>query len=595
MEFNLIIILVCIAFAGFLIFKELKRSDKSRLISRWIASVLMVACFALIIIPINYLVKKQEPAGVLNLLTAGTALDTIATIKGAKYDLDSTLFPIRKNQKINHIAELAYYLKEHPTVKRINIYGYGLSENELETLRNKQISFYPSNVPSGVISVSWQKKLKAAESLKVQGVYYNGTKEPVKLKLYGMGTSLDSVNVKPHTEFNFSFINRPKQIGKTIFNLIASQGSDTLSVEPVPFEVENKQAINVLILASFPDFEYKFLKKWLYENQYAVALRSQISKNKYSTDFLNMKAVDLNQLNQALLKNMDLVVIDEAELAAIPGSDRSSIYNAVDNGMGLIIRVSNPKPQANAQNFNQYEVPSTIEKPLSLRSSDQLKFSDLSFKQTLFLKSSVNNQALITDETGKILVNSRLSGMGKIITSTFSSTYQWQLAGKQFDYSGFWSLLFAKSLRKKIEIQSFAFVPQFPSVDEKTRLMLSLADSKTPSILIDSVKINPRQNMEMPSEWDGFYWPKNFGWKRLSNNQKTENIYFYKNTDWKSAKSFVKLQHTANFVANESIKAAEGVEIEYLAKESISKWWFFVGFLLAISFLWYEQRFLAKK
>jgi hypothetical protein len=595
MEFNLIIILVCSAFAGFLIFKEFKRNDKPKLIWRLVASILMVACFALIIIPISYSVKKQEPMGVLNLLTAGNASDTIAAIKDTKYDLDSTLFPIRKNQKIEHIVDLAYYLKEHPTIKKINIYGYGLSENELNTLKDKQISFHPANLPSGIISASWQNKLKASESLKVQGVYQNGSNETVKLKLYGMGTGLDSVSVKPNTPFNFSLINKPKQIGKAVFSLIALQGNDTLSVEPVPFEVENKQPINVLILASFPDFEYKFLKKWLYENHYAVAVRSQISKNKYSTDFLNMKAVNINQLNQALLKNMDLVVIDEEELAAIPATDRVSIYNAVDNGMGLIIRVTNPKPQGNAQNFNQYEVLPTVEKPLSLKSSDNLKFSDLSFKQTSFLKSGANYQPLITDETGKVVVNSRLSGMGKILTSTFSSTYQWQLAGKPFDYSSFWSLLFAKSLRKKIENQSFTLVPQFPSVDEKTRLILSLVDNKVPSISIESVKISPRQNMEIPSEWDGLYWPKNFGWQRLSINQKTENIYFYKKTDWKDAKNFIKLENTRNLVANQASQMTIDDEIEFLATETVNKWWFFVGFLLAISFLWYEQRFLVNK
>jgi len=591
MELKWIIILVCIAVAGFLTFKEFKRNDKSRLIWRWVASVLMVACFALLIIPISYSVKKQEPAGVINLLTDGTTLDTIATIKDTKYDLDSTLFPIRKNQKINHIADLAYYLKEHPNIKKINIYGHGLGENELKTLKEKQVSFHPAMVPSGVISASWQNKLKVSESLKVQGIYHNGSNEMVKLKLYGMGTSLDSVSVRPNSQFNFSLINKPKQIGKAVFNLIAIQGNDTISVEPVPFEVENKQPINVLILASFPDFEYKFLKKWLYENQYAVALRSQISKNKYSTDFLNMKTVNVNQLNQALLKNMDLVVIDEEELAAIPASDRSSIYNAVDNGMGLIIRVTNPE----SKNNDQYEVLPNIEKPLSLRSTDNLKFSDLSFKQTLFLKSGVNNQPLITDETGKIVVNSRLSGMGKILTSTFSSTYQWQLAGKQFDYTSFWSLLFAKSLRKKIEAQSFTIIPQFPSVDEKTRVMVSLADGKVPNISIDSVNISPRQNMEIPFEWDGVYWSKKLGWQSISINQKTENIYFYRKTDWKSAKNFIKLNNTTNFAANQPLKTVVDDKIEYLTTESVNKWWFFVGFLLTISFLWYEQRFLANK
>lgn len=558
------------------------------------ATVLMLACFALLIIPISYSVKKKTPAGVLTLLTAGTHLDTIAAIKGAKYDLDSTLFPMRKSQRINHIADLAYYLKGHPTVKTVNIYGYGLSETELKALKDKQISFHPAIRPSGIISASWQKKLKATESLNVQGVYHNSTKETVKLKLYGMGTSLDSVRVKPKAQVQFSFVNRPKQMGRAVYSLIALQGNDTLSVEPVPFEVSIKAPVNVLILASFPDFEYKFLKKWLYENEYAVALRSQISKNKYSTDFLNMKAVNVNQLNQALLKNMDLVVIDEAELAAISANDRASIYNAVANGMGLIIRVANSKPESPSQNFNQYEVLSAIEKPLSLRSSGNLKFSDLSFKQTLFLKSGINEHPLITDETGKILVNSRLSGMGKILTSTFLSTYQWELAGKQYDYGNFWSLLFNKSSRKKIENQSVLLAPQFPSVDEKTRLSLSLADDKVPTIVIDSIKISPRQNMEIPSEWDGIYWAKNFGWHRLAINQTTENIYFYKNSDWKDAKNFIKLAHTRNIVADQASEKVIDDEIEFSEIETISKWWFFVGFLLTISFLWYEQRFLVK-
>ncbi|RZK37522.1 MAG: hypothetical protein EOO90_25000 [Pedobacter sp.] len=591
MEFYLIVILICVAFAVFLTFKEFKRSDKSRLAWRWVASILMVVFFALLIIPIGYSVKKKEPAGVLNLLTVGTDLDTIAAIKETKYDLDSALFPARKNQKINHITDLAYYLKEHPTVKKVNVYGYGLSENELKTLKDKQVFFHPAALPSGIISASWPKKLKASESLKVEGIYHNPTNETVKIKLYGMGTGLDSVNVKANSQFNFSLINQPKQIGKAIFKLIALQGNDTLSVEPVPFEVENKQPINVLILASFPDFEYKFLKKWLYENQYAVALRSQISKNKYSTDFLNMKTVNVNQLNQALLKNMDLVIIDEEELTGVAAADRISIYNAVDNGMGLLIRVANSK----SENSTPYEVLSNIEKPLSLRSSDNIRFSNLSYKQTLFLKSTANNQPLITDETGRIVVNSRLSGMGKILTTTFSSTYQWQLAGKQFDYSNFWSLLFAKSLRKKIESESFTFVPQFPSVDEKTKLMLSLADNKVPAIFIDSINVSPRQNMEFPSEWDGFYWPKNFGWQRLSVNKKIENIYFYKKSDWKDAKNFIKLENTRNFVANQVSQMMIDDEIEYLTTETVNKWWFFMGFLLTISFLWYEKRFLANK
>ncbi|PWS30208.1 hypothetical protein [Pedobacter paludis] len=595
MEFRYVIILICIVFTIFLVFKEIRRADKSRLVLRLLASIFMIASFAFLIIPITYSVTKEEPAHEINILTEGFKLDSISTINGNKYDLDSTLFPKTKRLKINHIADLVYFLKEHPEIKKINIYGYGLDDSQLKGLSDHQISFHASALPSGIVSANWTKRLNASENLKIQGIYNNQTNKNIKLKLFGLGASLDSTEIKAHSKVNFSFLNRPKQQGKAIYKLFALQGNDTLSAEPVPFEVEKKAPIQVLILASFPDFEYKFLKKWLYENQYPVAFRSQISKNKYSTDFLNMKAVNLNQINRSLLKNMDLVVIDEDELSSISGADKSSIYNAVNDGMGLIVRVTNSKPNGNSQNFNQYEVLSSTEKPLSLKSIDNLKFNNLPFTQSLYLKAGANNQPLILDETGKIVVNSQISGMGKIVTSSLSSTYQWQLAGKQSDYGRFWLMLFAKSLRKKVKNQSLEISPKFPSVNEKLRFIVNSADSKLPKILIDGTKIYPRQNMELPFEWDGFFWPKTPGWVIATINQKAERIYIYKKEDWLNFKSTLRQTKNLDFFKNQQKKIIKPGKMQYSTEDEISKWWFLLTFLITSAFLWYESRVLANK
>jgi len=498
MEFNYGVMLVCLAFTVFIIGKEIQRTDKSRLIIRVLASILLGTSFALLILPIHYLIKKEKPAGELN------------------YD----------TERNNHFADLNYHLKAHPEIKKINIYGYGLNSEELIKLKDFQLSFHPLAGPSGIISASWPMKIKASEQLNVQGIYNNTTHKAVKLKLLGLGISLDSVMLKANTKLNFSFSIQPKQIGKAIFNIVAMQGKDTVSIEPVPFEVEPKESISVLILASSPDFEYKFLKKWLFENQYAVAFRSQISKNKYNTEFLNRNVVNLNQIHQDLLKSIDLVICDEDELSP-------EIFKAVNNGMGLIVR-----------------------------------------------------------KAGKIKTDSRLYGMGKIVTTPITSTYEWQLAGKLVEYSRFWSLLFAKSLRKKLESQSFEIVPQWPTINEKARLILSLSDTKPPLIAVNEIKIAPRQNMELPFVWDGVFWPKTVGWTNISINQKTESIYTYEVEDWIAAKKNAKLQHTANFVANQPKRDLKDNKVETVITEELSKWWAFIVFLATISFLWYEKRFL---
>ncbi|MEJ5994381.1 hypothetical protein WG904_08125 [Pedobacter sp. Du54] len=517
MDFKYSVILICLAFAIFLIVKETKRQDKSRLTLRLLASVLTVACFALLIIPVRYNIKKEEPLSELNFFT----------------------------EKPNPFIDLNYHLQAHPEIKKINIYGYGLSIDELKKLNAYQLSFHPLAIPSGFISASWLKKIKTTEQLTVQGTYQNSTNNTVKIKLFGLGTSLDSAVVKANTKVNFSFTSNPKQLGKAVFNLIALNGKDTLVVEPVPVEVEGLEPIKVLILASFPDFEYKFLKKWLFENQFQVAFRGQISKDKYSTEFLNRKAVNLNQINQSLLKNFDVAIIDEEEI-------NRELMIAVNNGMGLLVRAK-------------------------------------------AMKSVQDHQPLLTDTAGKVSVDSRLSGAGKIITTNISSTYQWQLSGKEVDYSQFWSLLLKKALRKKVKPYTYGIEPQWPTIDEKTRLSLSVSSTEPPIVIIDSANVAPRQNMELPFEWDGLFWPKAQGWTTLSINNKVENIFNYQKTDWKAAKNYLKLKATENFISNRSNNGLKRTKIEYLVNLELSKWWFFVGFLATISFLWYEQRFLMNK
>ena len=545
METNYLIAIIGSVFTIFLVIKEWQRSDQSRLFLRILASVLMVISFALLIIPISYSTKKVASDQELNLLTEGTSLDTIKSIKNLKYDLDSTLFPDDKSLKISHLADLSYYLKAHPAIKKINIYGYGLSNDDLHRLKDYTISFHPSVAPSGIVSVNWPSKLNISGRLEIQGVYNNQTSSAIRLKLTGLGAQLDSLVIKPHTKVKFSLSDQPKQIGMAVYKLVALLDKDTLTSDPVPFEVEKKAPLSVLVLASSPDFEYKFLKKWLYENQYPVALRSKISKDKYSTEFLNRKIADLSQLNQALLKDIDLVIADEDELSP-------DIFSAVNKGMGLIVRTGK-------------------------------------------LPSKQDHQSLLKDEKGKSIAELRLSGMGKIISITVSSTYEWQLSGKQIEYSRFWSFLFEKASKKKPVDYALEIEPNRPKINEKARVIVSVSNNKAPIILVDSSKIAMRQNMELPFVWDGVFWATDLGWNTFFINQKLEYRYVYKKADWNTVKNYENLRATSNFINNIVNIGLKTTGIEYLMQEEVSKWWFFFFFLIAMSFLWYEKRFLAAK
>ncbi|KQC01276.1 hypothetical protein [Pedobacter sp. Hv1] len=596
MEFKYAILLACLAFGIFLVYKEFKRKNKAHLVWRIIASVAMVGAFAALIVPITYTVKKVESVNELNLITVGTSSPTIAAIKGNKYYVDSAVLKAHQNIKANYLPDLAYHLQLHPELKQVHIYGYGLGKEELKKLENHTVAFHAGSVPSGVISCNWPAELKATTPLIVQGNYQNESDQAIKLLLFGLGKNIDSLSVKAKSSVDFSFKTIPKQTGKAVYRLIALQGKDTLSKEPVPFTVAKKEVMNVLVLASFPDFEYKFLKKWLYENQYPVALRSRISKNKYSTDFLNRKETNLDQINSETLKNIAVLLADEEELKALSAKERSTIQLAVENGMGLMIRLIDPKQTNPFQNFNRYEIPASAEKPLAFKiPAENANLNVLPFVQTLFLKTGANEQILVADTKGRAVVSTQLHGMGQVMGSTISATYQWQLAGKSADYTTFWSTLLDKASRKKSMDQTVQFVPQLTTVDQRTRLIVSGTDDKVPDMRLGEVKLSPRQNMELPFEWDAVFWPSQLGWNQLKINQKAVDFYVYQKSDWQNLKNANKISSTNHFIANQNKKQVNALQNNSSVEKEISKWWFLAIFLMAASFLWYELRILENK
>ncbi|QDW24012.1 hypothetical protein FFJ24_003895 [Pedobacter sp. KBS0701] len=593
MEFKYIAILAGLLLMAFLLYKEVRRANRARLIWRILANIVAMGCFVLLIVPIRYETHlKQNPDEII-LLTDGTNPDSVAKLKEKKYALPSVDL---KNEKAIILSDLSYFLKSKPNIRKLNIYGYGLSKVELENLKDYQVNFHPSISPNGIVVATWPAKLKTSEVLNVQGTYQNTSNQAVKLVLKGLGKAVDSTTVEAESSKSFSLKTHPKQLGKAVYEIIALQKNDTLAKEPLPVQVGDQTPMKVLILASFPDFEYKFLKNWLYENQYPLAFRSQISKNKYASDFLNLDSVNLNQISTSALKKFDILIIDEEELAALSSGERSSINIAINNGMGLLIRVTDSKALTTLSGkSNRFEIPPLKGKKLNLMlAEDHFKFSPLQIEQGLFLKTNQNEQPVIADVSGKTLVTSTINGYGKILVSALSSTYNWILSGEKTDYAAYWSKLLASAARKRNDIQSVNIIPQFPVVNQKTRIITDLsAAGKLPILKVDDVQLSPRQNMELPFQWDALYWPQKSGWTNLQVNQTIEPIYIYRKNDWQALKYQQTLNDTHQFIQNLSQIDTKTQLADIVLTEEVSIWWFFAAFLFAAAFLWYEARILA--
>ncbi|RZL38843.1 MAG: hypothetical protein EOO96_02020, partial [Pedobacter sp.] len=285
--------------------------------------------------------SATQTKGNLTIITNGFSSDSLAKIDEIKYYTDTSISKDLKS-KATLIPDIAYYLAKHPSIETIKIYGYGLSKDELKKLHNYNIAYHPADEPAGILSCNWNNELAENEMLYVQGTYNNPSTKAAQLKLTGFGVALDSLTIPAETSTTFSLKNSLRQRGRAVLNLIATGNNDTVAQEKIPVQVFPKPPLKLLTLTSFPSFEYNFLKKWLYENQYPVAIRSKISKDKYSTDFLNRSTIKLEDIRQSMLQKEEVLIIDQQEFEAISSAERTAIMQAVTQGLGLVLLITEP-------------------------------------------------------------------------------------------------------------------------------------------------------------------------------------------------------------------------------------------------------------
>ncbi|WP_222536699.1 hypothetical protein [Pedobacter polysacchareus] len=608
MDFKYLAIGFCVALGVFLLIAETRRKQKAHLIWRLLASTIAVICFYCLLYPPSFTDKRKAGAQEINLLNGDVADGlvigssnqsapksvSVNTLKGLTYSIDHQFFMKNRKAGVRFVPDLEYFLKSNPDLQVIHLYGKGLSPDQLQLLKGKQLSFHPGPVRDGLTAINWNGQLTPSSELIIQGTYQHTGGTAPKLLLEGLGTKLDSVSVTEKGLQTFTLKAIPQQSGKAVFRIIGMKGKDTLFTNPVPIEIKPSHPVRILMLASNPDFEYKFLKNWLFEKKYPLIFRSRISKDKYSTDFLNTDVNEFQVITAGLLKKMDLLILDEEELAQLSGTERAHIKQALDNGLGLFMRVSSVKSSAGIANgSSRYESESLKNKPLHAGFTNHGPvLSALPVEQLLFLKAGNDDQPLFQEATGKILVNSQIYGMGRQTVSVLPATYQWMLNGAAGDYARFWSAMVNKTARPAEAKEKWTISPGIPELTDRLHISISLPQGGAVPLFKTAGEISsPLQNRELATQWQLNSWATQPGWNTFQAGDLTDAFYVYQKSDWQQLRETQQQLATSQFVKDHPIHD-KVVEKSILLDKKLSLWWFFIPFLLSVSFLWYETKML---
>jgi hypothetical protein len=592
METNYAMIIAAVLLLGFLIFKELKRENKAHLILRILAVAAAISALVLLVFPLKYEVSKNASPARLALLTTGADLGKLSD--DAYFTTDSSILEKSGRKNIKYIPDLSYYLQSHPEINVVQVAGYGLSSRELNAVKDYSYHFEPADQPGGIIACNWPQTIRKTARLRVQGIYNNTKDESVRIVLAGTGSRLDSVTIKAKTKGRFSLESTAGHLGKAVYTVLALQGTDTLEKQKLPVIITEAKKIRILVLSSFPDFEYKFLKNWLFDHNYEVVFRTRISKDKFSTDQLNT-SINADELNTGTLSRFDGVIADEEELAKLNTPEAGALNAAINQGLGLLIRIVEEKTSSSfARKFTIVLHTDSLVKMTVPHFADETNNLQAIASVPLRVQLQPQQQALLKDKAGRVLMATGLSGGGKIVVSTVASTYTWMLSGQRDDYAKFWSRSINNTIRKQEQGQNWQTEPGLPVKAQQVKLVLqAAAGPRPPVVTVGKEKLLSVQNDVLPYSWRSIFWPEESGWNTLTlPESKRDFLFVYENNDWTSLKNQELLQQNILFAKNSVQKSHnEKLESENYKKE-VSHWWFLTIFLISVTYLWFETKLL---
>jgi hypothetical protein len=328
-----------------------------------------------------------------------------------------------------------------------------------------KFKFYASNPITGFSYLHWPKQLILGQALTVTGQFQHSSdiNSQFELSLVSNDRIQDSVIVQPNDVF--SLTTTSKISGLFNYQLIVKELPNKNTTAKQLFTVSEDIAFSVvmgnqplvLIKQSAPSFETRRLKQWLSEAGSQVRVISQISKNEWSHQRVNsvqkIKENQSNDLTDVLLENYDLLIIDSRMLLSLPTMEVEAIFNAIKDGLGLLINADSTLLIAENSQFDKLNRLLNLFELASVDANNnqvlaywpeqpKLAKSDVVSAQSVSINiNAKQGQTIVESGNGQALVAKQPLGLGSVALTVLNETYQWSSKISPAYYSAYWQYL----------------------------------------------------------------------------------------------------------------------------------------------------------
>ncbi|MBC5993968.1 hypothetical protein [Pontibacter cellulosilyticus] len=574
-----------------------RRPNRQRLALRILASAVAGISLTLLVFPPTTQQAINPSAAIL--LTEGYNQDTLEALLQQQEAKPIVYTFGAEADNVSTLTSLYTLRQQQPGLQKVHLLGYGLEEQQLKALEGVQLVPHLSETTAGIRAVQWPQEVKLGEAVTIAGEFKYKTHS--KLYLHAAGQLRDSAEIGTNSTYTFNLNYTPKQAGRYVYTLLAKTEAQTDTLGRVPVQVNEQQQLSILLVASAPSFEFKFLKNHLGEQQHKVAYRTTVSKSISQSEWVNMTKVDLSRINPKLLQNFDVVITEPQALQSMSAGERATLQRAVtEDGLGVLTIATAPAASKSTSFFTSFQSKRLSQQDTrSTRAGWEGSETNINAAPYTLVKTTAVT-GLVTEQSSNLLAGAKRAGWGKVAMSFVPQTFPWQLEGKDQVYASYWSTLLSAITKEQVKEKFWQLEqPQVPQPDKPVILSFTdytlAAGATTPAATVTSLAYSASINLPLAqhihqlSTYNGTFWPRRSGWYKVETPNAAPYFFFVQEpSDWEHESIAARRAATEAFVAQQSASSAADA-IAY-KEEPVSLIWFFVAFVLSSGFLWLEEK-----
>ena len=601
-----ILLIFCLLLGMGLLALAWRRPRRRQRGPRALATAVAVAALWLVAFP----PRRAAPvrAGEALLLTPGYHPDTLRQLRrelGATAPVwaygDSALLATAGRAGARALPSLLTLVEQQPALRRLHVLGQGLPEAELPLLAAVPLLAHAGAAVAGFQAAFWPGQLRLGQQLQVEGRVRAPRGTPAGwVSLRAGGGPRDSVRV-PAGGGPFRLRFQPKTTGLALYELRWRRPRQPLITEPVPVEIIPPALPAMLLLTATPAPEFTFLKNYLAEAHYPVALRTTLSRGLVQTEFVNQPSRPLSRLTPALLAAYQVLVADAATLARLSAAEAQTLQLTLRAGkLGLLVLADAAAPlpralPARADFIVRARPAAAAAAPLPLTWPGAP--AGLRAALPAQLRPGPAVRALVSGPGQLLLAARRRVGLGFVVVSVVPTTFQWALQGRAPAYAAYWTRLLDAAGPPAAPAATWRVAGRWPRPHEPLTLLLAGAlppaqSGPQPSVALAAggpvVRLALRQDTRLPEWSSAQFWPAAAGWHRGAGPDRAgQHFYVYPAAAWPGA---AQQQYQQARRQRPAAVAAAGRAADATSWESWPAAWFYGLFLLAAGYLWLEEK-----